>query len=54
MTKTKRNTKKTARPDLRSSITLSDRDFNRLLSALDRPPKPNAALKKAMAKYLDS
>ncbi len=30
---------------------LSDADRDRFLQLLDSPPKPNAALKKAMAKY---
>lgn len=34
------------------SVTeLSDADRDRFLELLDSPPKPNAALKKAMAKY---
>ena len=37
---------------IEESITrLSDADRDRFLELLDSPPKPNAALKKAMAKY---
>ena len=33
------------------SITLSSRDFQLFLSVLDRPPKPNAALKRAFKRH---
>ena len=34
-----------------SIVRLSDTDRDRFLQLLEAPPKPNAALKKAMAKY---
>lgn len=34
-----------------SVVLLSDADRDRFLQLLESPPKPNAALKKAMAKY---
>lgn len=34
-----------------SIVRLSDADRDRFLQLLESPPKPNAALKKAMAKY---
>ena len=34
-----------------SFVRLSDADRDRFLQLLESPPKPNAALKKAMAKY---
>jgi uncharacterized protein (DUF1778 family) len=33
-------------------ITLSQRDWDRLMAVLDNPPPPNAALKEAMREYL--
>lgn len=32
-------------------LKLSDRDRDRFLELLDRPPRPNAALRRAAAKY---
>lgn len=32
-------------------ITLPDRDRDRFLAALDQPPKPNAALRRAVKKH---
>ncbi|HEY3321351.1 MAG TPA: DUF1778 domain-containing protein [Planctomycetota bacterium] len=34
-----------------TTITLSERDFRLFLDTLDAEPKPNAALRKAMAEY---
>lgn len=34
------------------TITLSQRDWERLMALLENPPPPNAALKKAMREYL--
>ncbi len=34
------------------TITLSQRDWDRLMAVLDNPPPPNAALKKAMKEHL--
>lgn len=36
---------------LNEQVTLSNRDRDMFLNALDNPPKPNAKLKKAMKKY---
>jgi uncharacterized protein (DUF1778 family) len=37
--------------DEHTTIKVSDRDWNKLMSALENPPEPNQALKRAARRY---